>query len=100
MKDGQAMLSATPSGAQVIVLAGSRMQPVTLEQATPAIEQYLLNERKRELVAKDVKALREGAKIEYVGKFAGAPAAGASAAEAAASDAAGGLPATKAAEPK
>jgi len=100
MKDGQAMLSATPSGAQVIVLAGSRMQPVTLEQATPAIEQYLLNERKRELVAKDVKALREGAKIEYVGKFAGAPAAGASAAEAAASDAAAGLPATKAAEPK
>ena len=35
---------------EVIVLAGSRAQPVTLEQATPAIEQYLLNERKREIL--------------------------------------------------
>lgn len=83
MKDGQAMLSATPSGAQVLVLAGSRLQPVTLPQATPAIEQFLLNERKRELLAKDVKALREAAKIEYLGTFA-SPAASAPAGAAAA----------------
>jgi len=70
MKDGQALLNASPTGAQVIVLAGSRSQPVSLEQATPAIEQFLLNERKRELIAKDMKALRDGAVIEYVGKFA------------------------------
>ena len=70
MKDGQALLNATSGGAQVIVLAGSRAQPATLEQATPAIEQFLLNERKRELVAKDMKAMRDAAKIEYVGKFA------------------------------
>jgi EpsD family peptidyl-prolyl cis-trans isomerase len=74
MKDGQALLNTTPGGAQVIVLAGSRAQPATLEQATPAIEQFLLNERKRELVAKDMKTLRDAAKIEYLGKFA-APAA-------------------------
>jgi EpsD family peptidyl-prolyl cis-trans isomerase len=74
MKDGQALLNATPGGAQVIVLAGSRAQPATLEQATPAIDQFLLNERKRELVAKDMKTLRDAAKIEYLGKFA-APAA-------------------------
>ena len=53
------MLNATPTGAQVIVLAGSRAQPVTLEQATPAIEQFLLNERKREILAKDIKAMRD-----------------------------------------
>jgi EpsD family peptidyl-prolyl cis-trans isomerase len=78
MKDGQALLNASPTGAQVIVLAGSRSQPVTLEQATPAIEQYLLNERKREILTKDLKSLRDAAKIEYLGKFA--PAAPASAA--------------------
>lgn len=79
MKDGQAMLNNTPAGAQLIVLAGSRSQPVTLEQATPAIEQFLLNARKRELVVKDIKALRDGATIEYVGKFAeGAASAAAS----------------------
>lgn len=83
MKDGQALLNAVPTGAQVIVLAGSRSQPVTLEQATPAIEQFLMNERKRDIIAKDVKAMRDAAAIEYVGKYAEAATAGASAAAAA-----------------
>ncbi|HPO19675.1 MAG TPA: EpsD family peptidyl-prolyl cis-trans isomerase [Rubrivivax sp.] len=83
MKDGQAVLNATPSGAQLIVLAGSRAQPVTLEQAAPAIEQFLLNARKRELVAKDLKALRDAARIEYLGKYADAASAAATGAAAA-----------------
>jgi len=72
MKDGQALLTPTPTGANVIVLAGSRSQPIPLEQARPAIEQFLLNERKRKLMEEDVKAMRAAAKIEYVGKFAAA----------------------------
>ena len=70
MKDGQALLTPTPSGATVIVLANSRSQPIAPEQARPAIEQFLLNERKRRLMEEDVKAMRAAAKIEYVGKFA------------------------------
>jgi EpsD family peptidyl-prolyl cis-trans isomerase len=85
MKDGQALLNATPTGAQVIMLASSRSQPVTLQQATPAIEQFLMNERKREIIAKDMKAMRDAATIEYVGKYAEVAAAGASAAAAATS---------------
>ncbi len=77
MKDGQAALVPTANGVQVIVLAGSRSQPVTEEQARPAIEQFILNERKRKLVEDDVKALRAAAKIEYVGKFAEAAASAA-----------------------
>lgn len=89
MQDGQAMVVPTPGGAQVVVLAGSRMQPVTEEQARPAIEQFLLNERRRKLVEDDIKALRAAAKIEYVGKFAqGAPGAPAGAASGAAPGAA------------
>jgi EpsD family peptidyl-prolyl cis-trans isomerase len=72
MQDGQAIFSTGPGGVQVLVLAGSRLQPVTLEQAQPAIEQQLLNERRNQLVADDLKALRAAAKIEYQGKFAGA----------------------------
>jgi len=76
MSDGQAMLNQAANGVQVVVLAGSRSQPVGEEQARPAIEQFLLNERKRKLIEDDVKAMRAGAKIEYVGKFAeGAPGA-------------------------
>jgi len=85
MQDGQTMLNQTPQGVQVVVLAGSRSQPVTEEQARPAIEQFLSNDRKRKLIEDDVKALRGAAKIEYVGKFGEAAAPAASAAAPAAS---------------
>ncbi len=85
MQDGQAIMNQGPNGVQVVVLAGSRSQPVGEEQARPAIEQYLTNERKRKLIEDDVKAMRAAAKVEYVGKFgegatpAGGPASGAAA---------------------
>lgn len=83
LRDGQALMVPTANGVQVVVLAGSRTQPIGLEQAKPAIEQFILNERKRKLVEDDVKALRKAAKIEYIGKFAdGAPKAGGAAASA------------------
>jgi EpsD family peptidyl-prolyl cis-trans isomerase len=74
MQDGQAMLVPSATGVQVVVLAGSRMQPVSEDQARPAIEQFILNERRRKLVDEDLKALRANAKIEYVGRFAEKPA--------------------------
>lgn len=77
MKDGQMILLPAPSGAQVILLLGSRSEPLDEARAKPAIEQYLLNEAKRKLVEADVKALRAKAKIEYVGKFAEAAASAA-----------------------
>ena len=88
MKDGQAVLNQGPNGVQVIVLAGSRSQPVAEEQARPAIEQFLLNERKRKLIEEDVKAMRAAAKIEYVGKFGEGKPGGAAAAPAAEASAA------------
>ncbi|HEV8692661.1 MAG TPA: EpsD family peptidyl-prolyl cis-trans isomerase [Lysobacter sp.] len=75
LKDGQSVFQATPTGAQVIVLAGSRSQPIDLERAKPSIEQFLLNERKRQLIDQDVKDMRSLARIEYVGKFAQAASA-------------------------
>jgi hypothetical protein len=50
---------------------------VSEEQVRPAIEQFLLTERRRKLVEDDIKALRAAATIQYVGKFA--PAAASSA---------------------
>ena len=69
LQDGQAVLNQAPNGVQVLMLAGSRSQPVSEEQARPAIEQFLSNERKRKLIDEDVKAMRTAAKVEYVGKF-------------------------------
>jgi EpsD family peptidyl-prolyl cis-trans isomerase len=86
MKDGQAMVAPAKSGVQVVVLAGSRSQPVTEEQVRPAIEHFLVNERKRKLIEQKIKDLRATAKIEYMGKFATAAASAAEEGEAAASE--------------
>ena len=41
MPDGQAMVVNAPEGLTVVILAGSQSQPVTLEQARPAIVRWL-----------------------------------------------------------
>lgn len=79
LKDGQAVLVTSPVGAQVIVLAGSRLDPVDETRARPAIEQFLLSDARRKQVEADLKALRAAAKIEYVGRYTGAAASAASA---------------------
>lgn len=70
MKDGDSIFTPTPDGAQIVMLAASRREPVDEERARPAIEQFLLNQSKRKVVADDLKALRSAASIQYVGKFA------------------------------
>jgi EpsD family peptidyl-prolyl cis-trans isomerase len=70
MKDGSAMLTPVPNGVAALYLVASRSEPVDEERAARTIEQFLLNERKRKLLADDMKAMRAAAKIEYLGKFA------------------------------
>ncbi len=80
MKDGETMFNAVPNGATVIILTGSRSQPVAEEAARPAIEQFLLEQRKREFLEKERQRMRAAAAVQYIGKFAeGAPPAAAAA---------------------
>jgi len=99
MPDGQAIIVNAPDGLLVIVLADSQLQPVTLEQAKPAIVRMLQTQARQKAAKTELDALKANAKIEYVGKFSDAgkldaapaaketpaptPAAGADAAEAA-----------------
>jgi EpsD family peptidyl-prolyl cis-trans isomerase len=69
MKDGQAMTFAGPGTFNVVVVAGSQTQPLTMEQAKPMIQRYLDNAKKRELAATELKRLKAAAKIEYLGQF-------------------------------
>jgi hypothetical protein len=55
------------------VVERARAQPVDEERAAHAIEQFLLNEHKRKLLADDQKALRAAARVEYLGRFAESP---------------------------
>lgn len=75
LRNGQAIVNAVPNGMQVLFLADSRSHPVDEARARPAIEQFLLNERKRKIIADDLKALRAAATVEYVGQYAQAASA-------------------------
>jgi len=94
LNPGQGVLVPQPNGARVFMVLGSQAAPVTLDQARPAIEAFLLNQARRQRVSAEVKAMRGAAKVEYMGKFAeGAPPAGAALPSEAAASEAPALPA-------
>jgi len=70
MKEGQSTFTVTPTGAQIVAVVSARSESVDEARAAPAIEQFLVNERKRKVVEDDLKALRAASKIEYVGEYA------------------------------
>ncbi|MBI2290448.1 MAG: hypothetical protein HYU73_08965 [Betaproteobacteria bacterium] len=49
--------------------------PVDEATALPRVQQFLFNQRSAAAIASEMKQLREKAKIEYVGEFAGAASA-------------------------
>lgn len=93
MPDGQAIIVNAPDGLLVIVLADSQLQPVTLEQAKPAIARMLQTQARQKAAKAELDALKAGAKIEYLGKFAGAGKQDAAPSEAAPKAAADATPA-------
>ena len=79
MKEGQIQLfEAGRERFQVIRVVAYKAEPLDEASAAPRIQQFLLNRRSSEVIAKVMKKNKEQAKIEYVGDFA----AGAAAAEA------------------
>lgn len=72
LKDGQAITLSGNNVLNIVYLAGSQTQPVTLQQATPMIERYLLNAKKRELAESALKRLREATKVEFLGEYSDA----------------------------
>ncbi|MDM4766039.1 EpsD family peptidyl-prolyl cis-trans isomerase [Pelomonas sp. SE-A7] len=96
LKEGQSLLINAPAGMQLVYVNAVRSQPIDEARAKPLIEQLLLAQRKSEAASKEMKALRDAAKIEYIGKFADKPAGAAASAPA---DAASSLLAPVASEP-
>jgi EpsD family peptidyl-prolyl cis-trans isomerase len=73
LKDGDATLFVSPAGAEVVQLLSSRSEPVDEAQGRPFIEKYLLEERRNERVATEIKSLRTAATIQYVGEVKAPP---------------------------
>ena len=80
MKDGQ--IGVVPTADRIIImqLAASRTEAIDEKAAAPLIDQFLTNQRRVELMNKEVKQLREKANIQYLGAYAEATAPAAPAA--------------------
>lgn len=72
MNDGQGMLVDAPDGLLVIVVASTQSQPVTLEQARPAIARLLQTQARQKTAKAELDLLKSAAKIVYMGEYADA----------------------------
>jgi EpsD family peptidyl-prolyl cis-trans isomerase len=74
MKDGDVHLFEGGGRLQVIRLIASQAAPLDEATATPRIQQFLFNQRSIEAIAREMKHLKETARIEYVGEASNKPA--------------------------
>lgn len=100
LKDGELFLVKSERAMNVVHLAASQSQPVARDKATPIIEQYFVNLNRTTLIKDEVKALKDKAKIEYVGTFAEMGQAKAAVPAQASSPATAAAPAAEEANPK
>lgn len=70
MKDGQIGVVPSKDGILVVQVLASQTAPMDQKAATPFIEQFLMNQKRIEASNRELKQLREQAKIEYLGEFA------------------------------
>lgn len=69
MKDGQIGVIPSKDAVLIVQLAASRGMPLDEKAARPFIEQFLANQKRTAHAESEIKALREKAKIEYLGEF-------------------------------
>ena len=69
LKDGEILILPTQGSLHIIHLAASQAVPISRIKATPIIEQYFMNQNKTNLAKKEMTALNEKAKIEFIGAF-------------------------------
>ncbi|WP_226929555.1 EpsD family peptidyl-prolyl cis-trans isomerase [Janthinobacterium aquaticum] len=76
MAKGQLFIVREGERTLLISLADVKDSPVTLEAATPQIEQFLANKKSKDAAEAELKRLRAAAKIEYLNKEAAPATAG------------------------
>ena len=77
LKDKETGLIESQGVYSLVHVRSSKRAPITEATAKPAIEAYLTGVKRQKVVADEVKRMREGVKVEYLGMFAGAPVAAA-----------------------
>jgi len=77
MKDGEMRMIEVKDRLYVFRVAASKSAPVDEKTAAPRIQQFLFNRGSSEVIAAEMKRMKEAANIEYVGEFTGGAAAAA-----------------------
>lgn len=72
VKPGQAIIANNNGNLVVMLVAAVLPQPLSAEQAKPVAGRILTTQKQREAAEQELKALRNAAKIEYLGSFADA----------------------------
>jgi EpsD family peptidyl-prolyl cis-trans isomerase len=70
MKEGEIAVFPTQTGASVVQLVQFQDAALSEPQAAPVIERFIASRRRLQLAEQHVIALREKARIEYVGEYA------------------------------
>jgi EpsD family peptidyl-prolyl cis-trans isomerase len=70
MKDGDIAVFSTPRGASVVQLVQYQDAALSESQAAPVIERFIASRRRLQLAEQHIAALRDKARIEYVGEYA------------------------------
>jgi EpsD family peptidyl-prolyl cis-trans isomerase len=68
--EGQSLLVPGGRDAHVFTIVDAKPAALSLDEARPHIESYLMAEQRRRLLDQQIKTLRSGARIEYRGRFA------------------------------
>ena len=79
LKDGESLVVPSQTGVSALTLVAGASAPKSLADARPAIEQYLGSQGRREVIMNLQKTIRDGAKVEYQGRFAALAPSGAGA---------------------
>lgn len=69
LKDGEMTVFQGPKNYLVVRVAASKLKPIGEQDAQARISQFLRNKRAREMVAQEIRRLKEEATIEYVGEI-------------------------------
>jgi EpsD family peptidyl-prolyl cis-trans isomerase len=70
LKDGEVVIYARPPGIVIGQILSSKDAPVDAAKAKPVIERFLSNKTRSEAVQAEMKRVKEGMKVTYLGEFA------------------------------
>jgi EpsD family peptidyl-prolyl cis-trans isomerase len=70
LKDGEVVIYQRPPGIVVAQIMSSTDAPVDAAKAKPVIERFLVNKARGEAVQAEMKRIKDGMKVTYLGEFA------------------------------